>query len=194
MKKMILRIVGYLIVICFLGIAIWGVYRRNQNLNIFSADTYVLNGDQAPPTDKVSERVLQDLVRDRKLLSVNQVYTWTLDYYDRIFSTLIALIGVLGAISYFYIRTASGEEAKEEIQKEVQNCVKNHLDSYDYRERLFGTFAEPEIDELKRGMSALQEGLEFIKQSKAFNLKMKLGQKMPKKRKTLRRNRNRTRN
>jgi hypothetical protein len=183
MKKLLIQSFGSAIVFSFLCLTLWGLYRLGHVFNIFPPSTYVLNSDQTPPTDKTAAKVLENLIQDRKLLSVNQVYTWTLDYYDRIFSTLIALIGVLAAISYFYIRTASGEEAKEEIKKEVQDRVKIHLESHDYMEKLYEQFGDPEIDELKAQVRTLQEGMEFLKQSKAFDLETKLKTKPSKKKK-----------
>lgn len=183
MKKGILESIGSVITFCLLCLVLWGVHRIGQTLNIFPPDTYVLSGSSIPADDKAAARALQDLIKDGKLLSANQVYTWTLDYYDRIFSTLIAFIGVLAAISYFYIRAESGEKVREEIRKEVQERVKIYLESPEYKENMYEGFADPEIVELKDQVEKLQEKLEVLMQSKVLDTNLTLEKKSLKKKK-----------
>ncbi len=69
--------------------------------------------------------VLSSLIAKNKVMTVENLWSFQSGYYQTIISFLIAIIGILGVIAFFYIKASSSEKAKDSAFKYAHDYVES---------------------------------------------------------------------
>jgi len=161
------------IIFSFLAVMVllkfFGFYDR---LNFF-VNRYGLLNDGHINSDHLPQ--IKKLLEEGIIFSVDEVFIQTLSYYDILITFLIGILGVVGAIAFFYIKGSSEEKAKEYAKKstegyfktlEFDKTIKDKVDGvFDsgYAESFEGISAK--IDKLDKFIKSIEDRLKSLEES-----------------------------
>ena len=121
------------------------------------------------------EAVIHKLFQNKIIISPNEILTQTLGYYDILITFLIGILGIVGAIAFFYIKGSSEEKAKEYAKKSTEGyfntlkfdkTVKAKVDRVfdsEYGESFGGISTK--IDQLNKFTKIIEERLKSLEES-----------------------------
>ena len=142
----------------------------------FFIDKYILSGRKNMDANQLD--TFKKLIENDTIISADTIFSQTLEYYDTLITFLVAILGVVGAIAFFYIKGSSEEKAKEYAKKStsdyfntvsfdklVQNKINDTLDSEDsnYRRDSEAFFEKSDkIDQLDKLTKSIDDRLKSI--------------------------------
>lgn len=84
--------------------------------------------DPEQTLDSFSKDMVSELVKQGTLISLDDLWSYQTALYQTLISFLIAINGILAAVSIFYIRTSSLEKAEE--------TAKTYIDSHEFKYKI----------------------------------------------------------
>jgi len=75
--------------------------------------------------------MLNKMLAEGQILPANSILTTTITYYQSVITTLVALLGILSVVAYFYIKSVSARDAVDM----AENAARKYFESTDFRIR-----------------------------------------------------------
>ena len=108
------------------------------------------------------------LVSKGIIVDVKEIWALQGDYYGALISVLIAAIGILGAIAFFYIKSISVDQIRESAESSAVEATSKITGSFDFMSNLHSKIddkiaaAVEDLDKLDRTTAELKEKLAVI--------------------------------
>lgn len=116
-------IVVFFVILKFLG--------KLNPLNLLT-HTYILTGKKQPSPSTT----LKELLEQNTIISTNEVFSHILSYYDVLVTFLVAILGVVGVIAFFYIKGSSEERAENTAKKYSKKFTDDYFNTLDFDKKI----------------------------------------------------------
>jgi predicted PurR-regulated permease PerM len=160
--KVFVMVLGSLFVILLLALVIMPHFSISNIFNTKKAYTlYIADANQSLSrdfntvsisfVDKKNKEALIEILNNSNI-SLDTYLSSQLDYYDRLITFLVVIIGIYALCSYFYIKAVSEEKAKkmcaEYVTKEMDKQETKTMISNVVEEQMKGAFVLDRIDKI----------------------------------------------
>lgn len=106
-------------------------------------------------------QTIEKLIQNGKIISIRDVYSDTLSYYNTLLTLIIIGFSIMGYLAVIHIRTM----AKEEVEKDVERYFKIHTESSSFRneiETLIQENLETYSEQIETNQHAINQMKEYI--------------------------------
>lgn len=118
--------------------------------------------------DPFTSHIIGDLVKSGTLISLKDVWSFQTGFYQTIITVLIAINGLIAAISVIYIKSTSEEKAEEITKKHMHSDTFNHVlnakveNEAESRLRIVQSDLNATAGDFERSLGTVDEALERL--------------------------------
>lgn len=114
--------------ICFLSYVFGPDYFINKSF----PHKYVINSTEAVNNSPRCLTEIGHLVSQGVIVDAKEIWTFQGDFYAALITILIALLALLGAVAFFYIRTVSLDKVQEFANASAKEATNNAINSFEF--------------------------------------------------------------